>query len=156
MTNVPPPSSSGLSTDDLRKVVVGWSKALQSCADLAVQSAHDDFIAGNIGLSAYNDALQADLAITQTCIDMVNRVDATLATATAASLSPITAATARLTEATATANRIMDGVAVVADVVAAAAAVAAVVAAPSPTTIGAAAGAIGGIVGDVVKTVQQK
>jgi hypothetical protein len=122
--------------------IVGLSQTLQSCGDVAVDKAHDQYLAGTITYSEYSGALQQKIAIVESCYSMTNAASGVLLDVAQNKMGPILDATARLTQAAGSIDKIQSAVLVVSEVVGAAAAVATAIGAPSATSITAGGAAL--------------
>jgi len=130
--------------------VIGWSQLLQRCADAALERAHQQLEAGEIGFADYNDALQQKLAVVKSCVDMTNNAGSVLLAIAETEVAPVVTATKSLDDAAQNLAGIQDGVLIVTGLVVAAAALAGAVAAPSTATIGAAGTALYRVAAQVV------
>ena len=134
----PPSNPTPEAIDAFVKQVIGWSRLLQTCADAALERAHAQFDAGDIGFADYSDALQQKLAVMKSCVDMINAAGSVLLVIAEAEMMPVVDATKKLEEASQTLAGIQDAVVIVARLAVAAAALATAIGAPSAGTIAAA------------------
>lgn len=150
----PPSNPTPAAIDAFVKQVIGWSHLLQLCADAALERAHVQFDAGDIGFADYNDALQQKLAVVKSCVDMTNAAGSVLLVIAEAEMRPVVDSAKKLEEASQTLAGIQDGVVIVAGIAVAAAALAIAIGAPSAGTIAAAGSSLYKVAAAVVTTSQ--
>src|SRR4051812_28090558 len=110
----PAPNATPESIDAFVQRVTGWSQLLQRCADGSIARAHDQYIDGEIGYSAYADVVQQKLAVMQSCNDMTSAARGVLLQVAESELGPLQRATDELADALRKLNEIQDGVVVAA------------------------------------------